>query len=146
MTPSDNYFTISPHNLALLHSTLLHSYPVPLNWPKFELVTLRNILFTCYFLQVIPYHHEIPVKNSFQFTDIFNDMAFNCFLPKDSPTTPSLWADNPEPCYDHLDDVEIIQTTAKRWHKRAVYMLTNLRVFSFHDSIIYQCWYSGTSL
>ena len=31
MTPSDNYFTISPHNLALLHSTLLHSYPVPLN-------------------------------------------------------------------------------------------------------------------
>ena len=31
MTPSDNSFTISPHNLALLHSTLLHSYPVPLN-------------------------------------------------------------------------------------------------------------------
>ena len=32
MTPSDNYFTISPHtcNLALLWSTLLHSYPVPL--------------------------------------------------------------------------------------------------------------------
>ena len=30
MTPSDNSFTISPHNLALLHSTLLHSYPVPL--------------------------------------------------------------------------------------------------------------------
>ena len=30
MTPSDNYLTISPHNLALLHSTLLHSYPVPL--------------------------------------------------------------------------------------------------------------------
>ena len=25
-TPSDNSFTISPHNLALLHSTLLHSY------------------------------------------------------------------------------------------------------------------------
>ena len=33
MTPSDNSLTISPHtcNLALLHSTLLHSYPVPLN-------------------------------------------------------------------------------------------------------------------
>ena len=31
MTPSDNYFTISPHNLALLNSTLLHSYPVPLS-------------------------------------------------------------------------------------------------------------------
>ena len=31
MTPSDNSFTISPHNLALLHSTLLHSYPVPLS-------------------------------------------------------------------------------------------------------------------
>ena len=30
MTPSDNSFTNSPHNLALLHSTLLHSYPVPL--------------------------------------------------------------------------------------------------------------------
>ena len=30
VTPSDNSFTISPHNLALLHSTLLHSYPVPL--------------------------------------------------------------------------------------------------------------------
>ena len=30
MTPSDNSFTISPHNLALLHSTRLHSYPVPL--------------------------------------------------------------------------------------------------------------------
>ena len=30
MTPSDNSVTISPHNLALLHSTLLHSYPVPL--------------------------------------------------------------------------------------------------------------------
>ena len=30
VTPSHNYFTISPHNLALLHSTLLHSYPVPL--------------------------------------------------------------------------------------------------------------------
>ena len=30
VTPSDNYFTISTHNLALLHSTLLHSYPVPL--------------------------------------------------------------------------------------------------------------------
>ena len=30
MTPSDNSFTISPHNLALLHSILLHSYPVPL--------------------------------------------------------------------------------------------------------------------
>ena len=29
LTPSDNSFTISPHNLALLHSTLLHSYPVP---------------------------------------------------------------------------------------------------------------------
>ena len=28
VTPSDNSFTISPHNLALLHSTLLHSYPV----------------------------------------------------------------------------------------------------------------------
>ena len=28
--PSDNSFTISPHNLARLHSTLLHSYPVPL--------------------------------------------------------------------------------------------------------------------
>ena len=31
MTPSDNSFTISPYNLALLHSTLIHSYPVPLN-------------------------------------------------------------------------------------------------------------------
>ena len=30
VTPSHNYFIISPHNLALLHSTLLHSYPVPL--------------------------------------------------------------------------------------------------------------------
>ena len=33
MTPSHNSFTISPHNLALLHSTLLHSYPVPLIMP-----------------------------------------------------------------------------------------------------------------
>ena len=32
VTPSDNSFTISPHNLALSHSTLLHSYPVPLKW------------------------------------------------------------------------------------------------------------------
>ena len=32
MTPSDNSFSISPHNLALSHSTLLHSYPVPLKW------------------------------------------------------------------------------------------------------------------
>ena len=31
VTPSHNSFTISPHNLALLHSTLLHSYPVPLS-------------------------------------------------------------------------------------------------------------------
>ena len=30
VTPSDNSFTISPHNSALLHSTLLHSYPVHL--------------------------------------------------------------------------------------------------------------------
>ena len=30
VTSSDNSFTISPHNLALLHSTLLHSNPVPL--------------------------------------------------------------------------------------------------------------------
>ena len=30
MTPSDNSFTSLRHNLALLHSTLLHSYPVPL--------------------------------------------------------------------------------------------------------------------
>ena len=33
MTPSDNYFTISPHNLAPLRSTLLHSYPVHLTFP-----------------------------------------------------------------------------------------------------------------
>ena len=33
VTPSDNSFTISPHNLARLHSTLLHSYPVPLKLP-----------------------------------------------------------------------------------------------------------------
>ena len=26
VTPSDNSFIISPHNLALLHSTLLHTY------------------------------------------------------------------------------------------------------------------------
>ena len=30
VTPSDSSFTISPHNLVLLHSILLHSYPVPL--------------------------------------------------------------------------------------------------------------------
>ena len=30
VTPSDNYFTISPYNLAFFPSTLLHSYPVPL--------------------------------------------------------------------------------------------------------------------
>ena len=29
VTPSDKYFTISPHNLSLLHSTL-HAYSVPL--------------------------------------------------------------------------------------------------------------------
>ena len=31
MTPSDNYLTISSHNLELLHSAILHSYPVPLH-------------------------------------------------------------------------------------------------------------------
>ena len=30
LTSSDNSFTISPHNSALLHSIFLHSYPVPL--------------------------------------------------------------------------------------------------------------------
>ena len=44
MTPSNNSFTISAHNLALLHSTLLHSYPVPLteiylNLPKLTIST-----------------------------------------------------------------------------------------------------------
>ena len=32
VTPSYNSFTISPHNLALLHSTLLHSYSVLLSY------------------------------------------------------------------------------------------------------------------
>ena len=39
MTPSDNSFTISPHNLALLHYTLLHSYPVPLKPTTVQLYT-----------------------------------------------------------------------------------------------------------
>ena len=44
MTPSDNYFTISPHNLALLHSTLLHSYPVPLNEKQDWRIVTQSLL------------------------------------------------------------------------------------------------------
>ena len=42
VTPSDNYFTILPHNLALLHSTLLHSYSVPLRRNCLQIVDNLN--------------------------------------------------------------------------------------------------------
>ena len=48
VTPSNNSLTISLHNLALLHSALLHSYPVPLKFVTifvgFEYLPISNFI------------------------------------------------------------------------------------------------------
>lgn len=67
-----------------------------------------------YIQKIMPYHSETAVRNSFQFTDIFNDMAFHAFPPDVIKTAPSLlWLHNSEPCYDHLDNVEIITDSSR---------------------------------
>eukprot|EP00057_Strongylocentrotus_purpuratus_P003326 XP_003726417.1 PREDICTED: SRR1-like protein [Strongylocentrotus purpuratus] len=66
-----------------------------------------------YIHKIIPYHHEVSVRNSFQYTDIFNDMALQVFPVDLLQTAPStLWTDQPEPRYDHMSSVEIITTSS----------------------------------
>ena len=54
VTPSDNSLTISPHNLTLLHSTLLHSYPVPLKY--YWMYETSNMQCNNSFIQIINFH------------------------------------------------------------------------------------------
>nr|XP_054749280.1 SRR1-like protein [Lytechinus pictus] len=68
-----------------------------------------------YIHKIIPYHREFPLRNSFQYTDIFNDMAFQIFPATILRTAPStFWANRPEPSYDHIDSVEIITASTSR--------------------------------
>ncbi|XP_041456595.1 SRR1-like protein [Lytechinus variegatus] len=68
-----------------------------------------------YIHKIIPFHREFPLRNSFQYTDIFNDMAFQVFPATILRTAPStFWANRPEPSYDHIDSVEIITASTSR--------------------------------
>ncbi|XP_072164396.1 SRR1-like protein [Diadema setosum] len=68
-----------------------------------------------YIQKILPYHQEVPVRNSFQYTDIFNDMAIHAFPPDALGQAPAdLWTDCREPCYDHMDSVEIILDSSRR--------------------------------
>ncbi|XP_054749280.2 uncharacterized protein LOC129254783 [Lytechinus pictus] len=68
-----------------------------------------------YIHKIIPYHREFPLRNIFQYTDIFNDMAFQIFPAIVLRTAPStFWTNRPEPSYDHIDSVEIITASTSR--------------------------------
>ena len=87
MTPSDNSFTILPHNLALLHSTLLHSYPVPLRL-NCGLVTVNaNAIFdmSMFMYQYITSIKVYTVIDGNCFT--FNSILVNLLTPSSNSKT-----------------------------------------------------------
>ena len=90
VTPSHNSFTISPHNLALLHSTLLHSYlallhstllhsyPVPLSLTQ---SFFNNQFPLAVYLSMEPIHLKIITKSCMQHR-IQSSTKFSVYPPQ----------------------------------------------------------------
>ena len=61
------------------------------------------------FFQITPFTREFPVKNKFQFDDIFNDTSIHIFPVERLLEIPSpLWENCKEPKYDPDLQLEII--------------------------------------
>ena len=75
VTPSDNSFTISPHNLAFLHSTLLHSSPVPLRY--IHHVQKKNILCILAFKPHFTFQKMYVILSSLLFESCFTSIICN---------------------------------------------------------------------